>query len=170
VAGVIDGGDRRLDAVPLDDDVATVRRDPLLGEPLEAFGVGRVELRPFDELVEDDAEVSLRDLTRVEHPHRAGGGVAGVGERLEPFGLALDIDRLEVLAKEEHFAAEGDAPFVGDAEGHATKHAEVDRDVLSRLAVAACAREHETPPFEDCLYASAVELWFDAEPGGLAVR
>src|SRR6185437_16315369 len=98
-------------------------------------------------------EGALGHLARVHHAHRAGGGVAGVGEGLEPLGLALGVQRVVVAPVDDDLAAQGDLALVGDAQGNAADGADVLGDVLADLSVAASARLDHAPALVHHLHA-----------------
>ena len=80
-------------------------------------------------------------------PHRARGGIARVGEHLQPLGLALGVHGGEVLDVDEHLAADFHqsryGEFVRAVEGirDVVEGPRVVGDVLARRTVAAGKRE-----------------------------
>ena len=139
-----------------------VRRDPEVLEPLEALVLGGVQRVALDDLIEQGPQRAAGHLARVEHPHGPRGGVARVGERLEPLRLALRVERLEVAPVDDDLAPERQAARVPDAKRHAPDRPDVVGDVLAGRAVAPRARLDEPPAVVHHLDARAVELWLDA--------
>ena len=128
-------------------------RQPPARERLERGAVRRQALLRrrlgVDQLIDERAEAARRDQLRIERPHRAGGGVAGVGEQLLSHYLT---------AGEE---AQPPSPPAPDRGSHRARRgvARIGEDRLpGLLALAVDARERR-PRQED------LAAHFDPRPG-----
>ena len=99
--------------------------------------------------VADQLQWALGCVRGILLTHRARGGIARVGEHLQPLGLALGVHGGEVLDVDEHFAADfhqsRDREFVRAVEGirDVVEGSCVVGDVLARRTVAAGQREFQ---------------------------
>ncbi len=124
--------------VPLD-------REAPCGERAQRFGMGRDPQglngvpRVGHELIDKRAHVALRHQRRIQIPHRAGRGVAGVGEERLARVVELAIDALERRARQVHLAADLDAPRGAAAQRQRNRanRADIGGHVLAARAVAA---------------------------------
>jgi hypothetical protein len=138
-------GAERLQHLPLGGDLQPFGSEDVVGVEVEGAGGGHL---------------------RIELPHRAGGGVARVGERLLAFGEEALVQLVEVFRAHDHLAAHGDEGrdrpvtllWIAQAQGDARDGADVRRDPLAAPAVAACRGLLEHPAAVDQLDREAVEL------------
>ena len=126
----------------------------------------RPDYRSDDQLIDECAHVAPRDQRRLEIAHRAGGGVARVGEQGLAGLLELAVDPLERGARQEHFTANLDASggrrrrARPDAErqGNRANGADVGGNILAARAIAASGAANQTAVLVRQRDAQAVDL------------
>ena len=127
------------------------------------------------QLVHERAHAALRHQRRIQVPHRARGGIAGVRELRLAGVLHLAVEPVERRAREVHLAADLDAIVrpASQRERDRADRAHVRGDLLTARAVAARRRAQQASAFVRERNAQAVDFQLGdvgdlLEPGALA--
>ncbi len=115
-------------------------------KPLEHLALAREpECTRVRDRVDERRQIAPGGDRRVLLPHRAGGGVAGIGEERQPGGLLLGVEALEARSRQVDLAPDLDRSrsFAGEPQRYVPDHLHVSGDVLTGGAVTSGRGTHE---------------------------